>query len=200
MNFAFALSVIVVLGIALAYWLMQRRALEIAAEQRQNRLFDQMFRAVQNHAPAKAAPQQRLPTKTARINPAPNPLRELALVMYESHGYRRVRARANEAPVQFWLRQTHAGGNAYALLELEYAERVGAPHLSALAKRLPPTQERVLVLCKQGFTRDAKEMAKQINVKLIDNKTLKRKLTELPAQERDVLLTRVKRNLGEQLH
>jgi hypothetical protein len=197
MNFAFALSVIVMLGIALACWLMQRRALETAAEQRQNQLFDQMFRARQNHAPARVMPQKR---NAVHVNSAPNPLRELALVIYESRGYHRVRARASEAPVQYWLRQPGQAKDAYALLELEHAERVGAPHLSALAQRLESTQERVLVLCKQGFTRDAKAMAKQINIKLIDNKTLKRKLTELPVQQRELLLTRVKRNLGEPLH
>jgi hypothetical protein len=197
MNFALVLSVIVLLGVALAYWLMQRQALQAAAAHQQNVLFDQMFRAAQHRAPSKTAAPQR---KAARINPAPNPLRELALCMYESHGYRRVRARASEAPVQFWLRQPGQAASAYALLELEYDERVSAPHLSALAQRLPSTQDRVLVLCKQGFTRDAKAMAKQINVKLIDNKTLKRKLTGLPVQQQTLLLTRVKRNLGEQLH
>jgi hypothetical protein len=198
MNFALVLSVIVLLGVALAYWLMQRQALQAAAAHQQNVLFDQMFGAAQHRVPdrTRAAPRH----KAARINPTPNPLRELALCMYESHGYRRVRARASEAPVQFWLRQPGQAASAYALLELEYDERVSAPHLSALAQRLPSTQDRVLVLCKQGFTRDAKAMAKQINVKLIDNKTLKRKLTELPAQQQTLLLTRVKRNLGEQLH
>jgi hypothetical protein len=197
MNFALGLLVIVMLGMALAYWLMQRRVLETATQQQQNLQFDQLFRPVLKR---RAAPPPREPAATqpqlaaARINPAPNPLRELALVMYESQGYRRMRAQASEAPVQFWLHQP--GHSAYALLELEHAGRISAPHISALTQRLPVTQERVLVLCKEGFTRDARALAKQREIKLLDNKMLKRRLAQLPLQERAALLQRVKHNLA----
>jgi hypothetical protein len=208
MNFALALSVILMLGIAGAWWLAQQRAHAAAAQSAQDAMFDHQYRPVAkpsrqpvaSSAAAAANVAVEAKPNTAKINPAPNPLRELALTMYEAQGYQRVHAKRKEAPVQFWLREPRDAKPPYALLELESTERVDGAMLGALAQRLGPINVRVLVLSKQGFTHDAKALAKSTQFKLLDNKKLKRKLTELPAQQREQLLSQVKHNLGATVH
>jgi hypothetical protein len=216
MEFVLPLSLIVVLGIALAWWLVQRRAFEFAAQHKQDALFDKTFRPVAKpahvvrtaqvaHTPpqgkthAQAAPLVQAVSTSAKVHPVTTPLRELALVMYESQGFKRIHARADEAPVQFWLRQP-GEQHAYAMLEVECAQPLSESHLNALIKRLPETQERIVVLSKEGFTREAKSAGKRINIKLIDSKSIKRKLAELPPVEQEQLMLQVKRNLRATSH
>jgi hypothetical protein len=207
MSFVLPLSLIVLLGVVLAAWLMRRRAFEFAAQLKQDALFDKMFRPVAPRTQAKTAavkpaaltaraPQPTTTPAAAKIHPVTTPLRELAVVIYELHGYQRVHARAQQAPVHFWL---HAPGQiepTYALLEVDCEQPLAAAHLAGLIKRLPTTKARLIVLCKEGFTREAKAMAKPLKIDLITNKTLKRKLEELPAQQHEAVLEKVRRNLS----
>ncbi|MGL4576538.1 MAG: hypothetical protein ACRCV9_17260 [Burkholderiaceae bacterium] len=191
MNFVFVLSIIVLAGIAGAAWVMRRRELALAAQLREAALFDAMFLAPQRVSP---------PAKLRAVTPEPaaqpasahaNPLRELALVMYESRGYQRL-----PATTHVLLQRPGKPDERYAMLELDVDCPADAKRIDSAVKRLGAKQVRVLVLCKQGFTSDAKALAKQSEIKLLDNKVLKRKLAQLPDAQRAQLLQRVKHNLA----
>jgi hypothetical protein len=196
MNFVLTLCMIVLAGIAGAAWVMRRRELALAAQLREAALFDAMFLAPQRVSPpAKlraAAEKPVVPPVSAHANP----LRELALVMYESRGYQRMPAPHDATPAHVLLQRPDKPDERYAMLELDMDCPADAQRIDSAIKRLGAKQLRVLVLCKQGFTRDAKALAKQSEIKLLDNKILKRKLEQLPQQERAQLLQRVKHNLA----
>jgi hypothetical protein len=208
MEFVLPLSLIVLLGIVLGVWLKHRRAYEFANQLKQDAKFDRVFRPVTPGSPARARatqpPQAKAaPTTTspsAKVQPVTTPLRELAVVLYELHGYQRTHARANQAPVHFWLHAPGQSQPAYALMEVECEQPLEAAHLAALIKRLPPTPARNVVLCKEGFTREARAMAKQQGIDLANNKTLKRKLSELPEPKQAALREQVRRNLAATAH
>lgn len=110
---------------------------------------------------------------------APNiPLRELALAWYEARGYRGSPASPAVWPIELVLRHREDAARAYAFVV--QTDHVSVDRIIALIEQAREIgMMRVAVIAESGYEREAKEVARKRNVRLIDRRTMEAELAEL---------------------
>jgi hypothetical protein len=106
------------------------------------------------------------------------PLREVVLAWYESRGYRQVPASPAVWPIELLLRHRDDPARAYAFVVQN--DHVSVDRITALIEQAREIgMLRVAIIAEAGYERGAKEVAKRMNVRLIDRPTMDAELSEL---------------------